>query len=162
MKTKLAFILTIAAVTALTFILPGRLSAGEAVHSVTGHGTFSEFGFTDLISINAWSDAAGNAGGMISWETAYFEYDEPSALPGGFGWSGVPWSIDVTSLSVSGNMAYVEGIVVASPQAPGDVGTIVQFLIEDNGNGHNGAPDIVFFGSSGFNQPVEAGNFTVR
>ena len=95
MKTKLTFTLAIAAVTALASIPPDHLSAGEAADSLTGHGTFFNFGFTALISMNAWTDDAGNADGMITWEEAFFEYDTPSALPGGLGWSGIPWSIAV-------------------------------------------------------------------
>jgi hypothetical protein len=83
---------------------------------------------------------------MVTWETATVGY---------------PWFLAVTSLEVVGNVAYVEAIVVASPQFPDDEGYVQQFFVVDNGDGMSGTPDSLTF-SPWFQDSILAGNIVVR
>ncbi|MGE5195519.1 MAG: hypothetical protein ACM3U2_23750 [Deltaproteobacteria bacterium] len=157
MKAKLTITLAIAVATAIIGAAEDGLSAaGLPVHSVTGQAHFLGNIYEESIAIDASTDEAGNVQGMITWEsTNVFGYGY------GPGESGYPWYIAVDVLEVSGNLAYVEGIVVGSPQVPEDVGTAVVFMIEDNGDGQSGTPDVIFWDGNA-PQPIDAGNFTVR
>lgn len=145
-------------------------SAGDRTpaHEVVGHGIWSQVvgagedlaQWIDQVSINAWVDDAGTAHGSIVWTSVFHQLPaDPDAplydAPGPAG-SGYPWYLEVTSVSVFGNEAYVYGIVVHSPQVPEDEGSTVTFHVVDRGNGPDDPPDLLG------GREIEGGNFTVR
>ena len=154
---KMRLTLKLAAVVTLLLAAPAR--AQTLVTEVRGQGTdffFPDEAEQDHISISAWLDVDGNARGSIVWTTVVHRFDNP-----GRGTSGYPWYIDVTDLVGIGNTAIVRGVVVYSPQAPEDEGTLVWFTIVDNGSGAADSPDEIGLGSLS-TAPLMIGNFTVR
>ena len=115
------------------------LNAQEAGHSVQGHAIWDKtVGLPDggqaidQTSINASTDASGTAHGTMTWTGPY------QSLPG-HGGPGDPWIINVDTLIVVGNRAYISGIVSQAGQHP--VGLRVTFVVIDNGNGGSGPAD---------------------
>jgi hypothetical protein len=132
--------------------------------SVRGHASVdlpagTGAGQLNQISVNAWLDDDGNAHGTVVWT---FSRGGPAGAGGA---AGYPWVLKVDTLVIYGNYAYLEAVVVRSPQSPGDVGTRVGFWVSDGGNGA-GSTDY-FALQPGYpwswpNYLPIKGNFTVR
>lgn len=145
---------------------PAYSQKGQAVYSVRGHGTWflitgkpeDEAQYTEQISINAWVDDTGVVHGMVVWTSVYHTLPADPADPidpPGPGSSGFPFYIEVTALNVQCNEAYVEGVVVSSPQDRSLEGLQGALTIVDNGHGGSDPSDTI----NGI--PIEAGDLTV-
>jgi hypothetical protein len=96
--------------------------------SATGSGHFY---VADEIRTLAFS-AVGHANGTASGQ---YEIDVHA--------TGVRFHVSVTCLSVSGNTAWIAGIIDKSSGPPVREGTVSYFYAVDNGEGADAAPDIV-------------------
>jgi hypothetical protein len=96
------------------------------------------------ISVNASFDDQGNPQGSVEWTG-----DSTAGNPGG---PAEPVHVKVTFLAISGNTAYVEGVVTNSPKGVLDGNTYV-FTFTDNSG--TDVPDEI----DGI--PITAGNITV-
>lgn len=116
----------------------------------------------DQITINATSDANGVASGRVVWLANYLAPPEQPAPD----WVGWIWRIDVTSLSVAGNVATLGGTVVSDNRFPENIGCQVGFIVTDNGNGAANPDVLELVDSPGcvFGGPNShrGGNFTVK
>lgn len=103
------------------------------VHSVTGYGRLesSTIGSPDeTYGFNVRKDAAGEVSGRIDVR---------------LGNPAVSFSADATCLQVSGNMAWIEGVVTRSDATVIPVGETVFIRVRDNGEGDAAQPDAVSF-----------------
>ena len=138
--------------------VPSHVQAQAPVATIRGQGTYqSDLGgdWRGEVSINAWQNADGTSDGMIIWTAVDFSGSGPS-------YSGYPWYMEVTNVEVVGNMAFVEAVVVYSPQFPEDQGLVYPFWIIDNGNGGSDAPDELAIGHPLNLAPIENGNLVVQ
>jgi hypothetical protein len=125
-----------------------------------GHGFWDQtvgvpFGgnFINEVSIIAWTDTAGVVHGSATWVGGT---DHIVPGKGGRTITGYPWHLVVTDfVRVNANTVFVEGIVTQSGQNPSDVGTVVQWIVRDNGSGASGERDMVN------DVPIQGGNFNV-
>ena len=103
------------------------------------------------VTLNAWIDEAGVTHGVMVWRGDVFQ-----ELPGGdihYGGPANTYFFEVFHIDFVGDgMAWVYGVVTASPQGIGD-GEVFGFLFRDNGR--NGYPDEL----NGL--PIDAGNYLV-
>lgn len=158
---------TTAILCAALAVLVGSLSPAPALaQSVKGTGVLrADHGAVDgtnlfvTVAVNAYIDGNGNPRGTVSYLG-----NVPNTLPHGNvgpGGPADPYVLGVTDLIVEGNVAYVRGIVIASPAGTGNAnGQEVDFVFTDNSG--TGEPDELFV--TGFSQafPLNAGNYTVR
>lgn len=158
----------------LMFVTP--VSAAPPEHSVSGHGTLLYAAgapnggqFIHQIGIEAKINTSGNVTGKATWTGVYHSVpaDPNGSIPPGKGNSGVPWHLNVTALSVSGNVATVEAVVVSSPQIPSDVGKVIRFTVTDNGKGKNTPDTIAVFRVDNNTEffpatPITNGNLVVK
>jgi hypothetical protein len=143
----------------------GTASAGNGiVAAATGSGQINQSGELRTFTFNAVTDGSGVTRGQTQAFTR----------AGGRSWHGT-----IDCLSVSGNVATMEGVVTSiSPDGPDPfvVGSHIVFQVIDNGEGSNAQPDLIsltFFlgtgpdpGCTGFgvfaDTPVEHGNVQVH
>ena len=158
--TRLMLVLMLFALLAI----PSASMAAQPVHVVrdTASTTSRRLHGSDQISINATVDANGVASGRVVWLANYLAPPEQPAPD----WVGCIWKIEVTSLTVTGNVATNGGTVVADNRFPVNIGCQVGFVVTDNGSG-TANPDVLqlVFTSPcvirGPNSP-RGGNFTVK
>jgi len=126
MQRKLAFAAAAAtaAVVAGLFALPG-VAANGPVNSTTGAGQLDLAGGFRNFSYTAKTAADGTVSGEAQLVNRA---------------SGLRWHIAVNCLVVSGNHAWVGG-VVDSANDPTAVGTVGVWYAEDNGEGSTAPPD---------------------
>jgi hypothetical protein len=149
----------------LNLIDPKVVQGHNVKPSVRGHGQIDQQNGQkpvgeqiNSIDVNAWLDGNGNVHGRVIWNWSH-NNGQGSPQQG-----NNPWFMQVNTLQISGNAAYIEATVVRSPKSPGDVGTRVGFWIYDDGSGHTATdffvlPSVSYYY---FNfQPIK-GNFTVR
>jgi len=133
---------------AAVFLL-GLCPAVASAQTVRGHGKISNG--PDLspsqISVNAWVDDTGAAGGMMAWTG-----DVSPPYPPGTGGPAEPYIVEVTSVFFADNSAIVYGFVVNSPQGQYD-GVPVAFVFTDNSG--TGLPDQID------GEWIDAGNITI-
>jgi hypothetical protein len=149
----------------LNLIDPKVVQGHNVKPSVRGHGEIGQQNGQkpvgeqiNSIDVNAWLDGNGNVHGRVIWNWSH-NNGQGSPQQGSY-----PWYMQVTTLQISGNAAYIEATVVRSPKSPGDVGTHVGFWIYDNGSGHSATDFFVLPSASYYYwnfQPIK-GNFTVR
>lgn len=164
----------IAAAALMTAVLVPSAAGDEKIHTVRGHSPTFIFGPPNLeqLSINAWEESDGTVRGHAAFPGVYLatppDGGEPSILaPESAGWT---WQIEIDSLTVDGNVAWVEGTIVHDNRIPENEGGSVGFTVVDNGEGANDPPDLLFpwleFNSdllTEFGGPFSVtGNFTVR
>lgn len=124
------------------------------IAEIRGHATFQSGGVgspSDHISINAWLDGAGVAHGSVAWRSASHGFMPPAP-------DIYPWHLAVTNLLIMGNQAFIEAVVVVSPQAPQDVGIPGFFTVVDHGSPASDEIS-VYCGPLG---SINTGNFRVR
>jgi hypothetical protein len=131
----------------LCSLSPALATAGD---SVRGHGKVlldPPPASPSEISVDAWLDDNGVAQGTVTWTG--------DVIPGSLPQTGLadPFLIDVLSITVDGNTAYVFG-VVAHSVFPEDIGS--PFFLAFTDNSGTGAPDEINF------TPIVAGNITVN
>jgi hypothetical protein len=129
----------------LVALLLGGLGAGTAAaQSVKGNGIIKYSNgaadganFFSKVNVHAWLDEGGFPQGTINWEG-----DEYQPLPQGNtgipGGPSEPYTLEVTALYVEGNVAWVEGVVITSPQKAAN-GQYFVFSFTDNEG--TGEPD---------------------
>lgn len=161
--TKTAFGLSLL-ISSMMFCFPQMAALAAApVHSVHGHGVYrlNPPARIDQVTLNASVDADGVVtGGMALWPSIYLAPPRESA-PDFAGWI---WKITINTLSVSGNIAYMTGIVTFDNRFPHNVGCVINFTVMDNGSGEQDPPDELQVSGCTFfdNAPIIGGNFTVR
>jgi hypothetical protein len=100
---------------------------------VTGYGRLdlSDWGLPDeTYKVNVQKDGSGNVRGVIQ-----ISLSEPM----------VAFTAEPNCLEVSGNLAWLEGVVTRSSDDVIPVGTPIFFRIRDNGQGAASDPDAVSF-----------------
>ncbi len=125
-------------------------NAGESVHSVCGHSPTFVFAPPDQanleeVSIQASQGSDGTIRGHITFPGVYLlnppANDGPTLYaPEGAGWT---WQIDVDTLVVDGNVAWVGGVILHDNRDPSYEGSWFGFTIIDNGAGANDPPDVM-------------------
>lgn len=137
-------------------LCPAAASAQTEVRAETkrvyDHGAADGGNYFEYFSVRAWLDEQGVAHGAVTYVG-----DLLQQLPGGstgyHGGPADPWHIAVTGLTFVGNTAYVDGIVISSPNKS-DVGNPVSLSFTDNSG--TGDPDLAPC------NPIDAGYVRIR
>ena len=109
----------LAVATSLGLCVAAVALAGPAVHRAEGGGTVAVGDFLDTIAFTAQIDDAGAVKGQAQFN---LRSDD------------VEFHVEIDCLSVSGNQAWMEGVITESSD-PGRVGSRVQWTVVDNGEG---------------------------
>jgi hypothetical protein len=144
------------------FIGPTAAIAVEPVHSVHGHAVYSldPPAQIDQITINAAVDADGVVTGSMAVYPSVYLAPPRESVPDYAGWT---WHITINSLTVTGNVARLEGVITSDNRVPDNVGCPIGFVVTDNGSGALDPPDgLEIHGCAVGDAWIVGGNFIVK